>query len=305
MREEKPTRWLLRLLVGLLTYAGGLGLLSTVAVGEELSPEPRDQLHHLKTSADQVWALAQQMPENARRLLSSGAQNLIHLSQNWEKVAPKLRQASPEQRSRSAVPSILAPKRVSDPNTDVAFSALGGFTQSETSVARCGNTAVVGWNDSGSVLETFFGGPGGSSFNGVGRSTNANNANPTFTDLGFLNPGADPEDSLRGDPVVACTNANTFYYASLFFDNDAPVQSCISVSASTNGGQSFSAPRTAVCKGIGPTFPELHFLDNPTTLFDLALDLSPLSMRKISAVIALLQPGDELEDVFHAVRLQG
>ena len=49
----------------------------------------------------------------------------------------------------------------------------------------------------------------------------------------------------------------------------------------------------------------IECVNNPTTTHYLALSLSPLSMRKIGVVIAPLQPGNQLEDVFNAVRPHG
>lgn len=70
---------------------------------------------------------------------------------------------------------------------------------------------VVGFNDSGSFGETYFT-TGGLSEAGLARSTDTGQM---FTDLGFLNPGPVFTDVLFGDPVVACTDADTFYYSSL------------------------------------------------------------------------------------------
>jgi hypothetical protein len=111
---------------------------------------------------------------------------------------------------------------------------------------------VVGFNDSGSVFESLFFGPGGVSFNGIARSTNKG---ASFQDLGFLNPGINVENFLGGDPVLACTSATTFYYASLFA---ILTTSQISVSRSTDGGLSFEEPVPAVGKDIAT-----HFLDKP------------------------------------------
>ena len=44
---------------------------------------------------------------------------------------------------------------------------------------------------------------------------------------------------------------------------------------------------------------------NPTATLYLALGLASFSMRKIGVMIAPLQPGNELEDVFNSVRPQG
>jgi hypothetical protein len=110
---------------------------------------------------------------------------------------------------------------------------------------------VVGFNDSGSFFETASVPPRpgvGLSFNGVARSTNKGD---TYTDLGFLNPGP-PGTFLMGDPVLACANATTFYYASLF---ETRTRSAISVSKSLNGGATFGNPIPAASKDLD------HFLD--------------------------------------------
>lgn len=78
---------------------------------------------------------------------------------------------------------------------------------------------------------------------------------PTFTDKTFLDPGPLATDTLGGDPVAICTNANTFYIASLFFRDGT---SDISVSKSTNGGDTFGTPISAVSKDAN-----FHFLDKP------------------------------------------
>src|SRR4029453_17201933 len=84
------------------------------------------------------------------------------------------------------------------PETDFFLSQTAGFTQSETSTAWCGDMVVVGYNDSGSVLETLVFGTGGLTFNGVARSTYRG---ASFTDLFFLDAG--PVINFpSGDPVV-------------------------------------------------------------------------------------------------------
>ena len=51
----------------------------------------------------------------------------------------------------------LKSKRVSNPSEAEDFvSRLAGNTQSEESVAWCGNNALVGFNDSGSFVRTMF-----------------------------------------------------------------------------------------------------------------------------------------------------
>lgn len=250
--------------VGIIVLAGSLVALSAKATWAQVAPE---RSAGMKQMAERVKAFAQRMPESTRNMLSSGALNLINLAERWDQIEPHLQRALPMPLS-SAQPilppdvggaladRILAPKQVSNPAIDVSSSRLAGFTQSETSTAWCGNNVVIGFNDSGSFLETFFL-PGGLSFNGVARSTNKGGS---FTDLGYLNPGLVFTDSLSGDPVVACSDPNTFYYASLF---ERAATSDISVSKSFDGGQTFGSPVSAVSKN-GTT----HFLDKEWLVVD-------------------------------------
>jgi hypothetical protein len=78
-------------------------------------------------------------------------------------------------------------------------------------------------------------------------------ADPIPADLQFRD--------LLGDPVIACTTPDTFYYASLAVDTglgNAFANSDITVSRSTNGGTTFDAAVPAAAKDAN-----LHFLDKP------------------------------------------
>lgn len=223
------------------------------------------QLDALEATVERVKAFADRLPENKLKALSGGAQNLIHLAEQWGQIEPNLSQASPGERllsfalsAKSPATKTSGPVQVSDPSTDVNFSSFAGFTQSETSTAWCGSNVVVGFNDSGSFFETSSAPPRpgvGLSFNGVARSTNKG---ATYTDLGFLNPGP-PGNFLSGDPVLACANATTFYYASLFQTGS---ESAISVSKSLNGGATFGNPIPAASKDFN------HFLDKDWMVVD-------------------------------------
>ena len=72
---------------------------------------------------------------------------------------------------------------------------------------------VVAYNDSGSFFETFAIPVSGLSLNGYSRSIDAGR---TFVDRGYLNPGTNGVHLLAGDPVVTCTDENTFYQSSIF-----------------------------------------------------------------------------------------
>jgi hypothetical protein len=238
----------------------GLGLAAASAAwaGPAETAERDQAVMQRPRAADHVAALERRLPEHLRVRLSSAARNLAHLSQIWDQV-----QAGAGGGPRPLVPSpavltgVLPAGRISDPAQDalnsLTSSRLGGFTQNETSTAWCSPNVVVGFNDSGSFLATVTNPrTAPTSFNGVSRSiTNGS----TFKDLGLLNPSANPDIDLAGDPVLGCTDANTFYYASLLIDNGPP-NTAVSVSKSTDGGVTFADPVQAIAKPLAN-----HFLD--------------------------------------------
>jgi hypothetical protein len=134
---------------------------------------------------------------------------------------------------------------VSDPALDPATQ---GYTQNTTSSAWCGSSVVVGYEDSGAYLRTDPNGAFGVplSFNGVSYSENAGKS---FADLGFLTPGTFSANALLGDPVVTCSSATHFQFASIL-NTTTPdgINPLIgpSISFSTNEGKSWSAPLQAV-----------------------------------------------------------
>ena len=232
------------------------GLLAASAALSQATP---DRLNAITANMKQLKAVGQQLPETYRKALSGGAQNALQLANVWDEVGPRLGRALSQSGgvrtpfSNSATPNGSATTvEVSNPSNDFAFSVQTGFTQSETSTAWCGNHVAVGFNDSGSIPESIFFGPGGVSVNGVALSPDQGKS---FQDLGFLNPGSSFFNELLGDPVLGCADASTFYYASLFLDFSVPV-SAVSVSKSTDGGSTYGDPIEAVSKSL-----LTHFLD--------------------------------------------
>ena len=201
-------------------------------------------------------------PATAQSRVTGGIRHMANLSRNWDAVSkassrlpggPRGPAGFSALASRPGIPppnaigqEMTVAGRVSDPGTDMNYGGLAGFVQSETSTAWCSPNVVVGFNDSGSQLESNF-----LSFNGVSRSTNNGTR---FTDLGYL-PVTSFDYFLSGDPVLRCTDANTFYYASLLLDYGA-YQSAISVSKSTSGGLTFDNPVKVAAKSLVG-----HFLD--------------------------------------------
>jgi hypothetical protein len=238
----------------------------------QTGPSP-ERLNAIQTRMGDIKQQAiGKLPPNLQKALSGGALNLLQLTRAWPELqegfgkgdnAAKLAkiQAALEARGSAhpVVSSGVIP--VSDPSSDFLLSIMGGFTQSETSTAWCGSGVVAGFNDSGSLLESLLSGPGGLSFSGAGASTDAGS---TFRDIGYINPGSNPNNFLLGDPVVNCTDANTFYYSQVALSGtlDAPT-SVVVLSKSTDGGFTWGDPAPAVSKD-GLT----HFLDKDWSAVD-------------------------------------
>src|SRR5262249_8242912 len=212
---------------------------------------------HVQTLIDQSNQTSEALGEKVNQV-SQGGSNFLTLGAK----APDLLKALA---ILSTLNPLLAP--VNDPNEPEDFiSRLAGSTQSEESVAWCGTNALIGFNDSGSFVKTmtrpFTDSPSGSfSFNAWAISTDAG---ASFADKGVLvsdplPPGIRFRD-LFGDPVLGCSDATTFYYASLSTDTTAAGRfSGISVSKSTDGGATFQGAVMAVSKPAGT-----HSLDKPS-----------------------------------------
>lgn len=238
-------------------------VLTTSLAAAQLSVE---QITATNKLLQQIKAGINKLPPSHQQMLD-GYANIGHLADVWQTYGMRL--ADPSFIAHAKLASAMATPSngvipVSDPSTDVAYSAFGGFTQSETSTARCGNSVVVGYNDSGSVFETpfFFTGSGGESFSGASYSTDGGN---TFTDVGPINPGPGTGNFLGGDPVVNCTDSNTFYYSQIFDYNDASGNpwAAVSINVSTDGGKTWGDPIAAVSKSA-----LAHFLDKPWSTID-------------------------------------
>jgi hypothetical protein len=241
----------------LLLLCGATQLLTAGAVSAQTMQDRKDALSaHLK----QLQEVTSVMPKAAREKLSSGAQHVLQLAAAADsgELQSDLTQSEAalhgtlSGRPFAVSSEVLGFPQVNDSGTDLAFSRLGGFVHSETSTAWCGNNVVVGYNDSGSLLETFPQPNIGLSFNGYSRSTDGGR---TFADQGYLNPGPNVFGFLQGDPVVVCTDRNTFYQASIYASR---LFNAISVSISTDGGATFGDPISVARKT-----PRFHFLDKP------------------------------------------
>jgi len=246
------------------------GLLSAGAAAQT-SPDAarrdaiRQRLNQIREGFDQL-------PPRHQALLD-GYSHAVHLSRNFDKIAPRLLEARAAQKplSRREIGKLLAEadpgvSAVNDPSGDLDFSPFAGTTQSETHTAMCGNQVVVGFNDSGSFLQTFMFGTGGLSFSGAAVSSDRGR---TFRDIGAMNPGADFNNFIQGDPVLNCSDPNTFFYTQIFTFGDFPGFASIAVSKSTDGGNTWGEPASAVAKVLASRFhPRGHFLDKNWSAID-------------------------------------
>jgi len=226
-----------------------------------------DQVTATNKLLQQIKAGINKLPPSHQQMLD-GYANIGHLADVWQTYGMRLADPTFVARARMANVAASTPGAglvpVSDPSTDVAYSSFGGFTQSETSTARCGNSVVVGYNDSGSVFETplFFTGSGGESFSGASYSTNGG---ASFTDIGPINPGTNNFNFLGGDPVLNCADSNTFYFSQIFDYDDASGNpwAAIAINVSADGGKTWGDPIAAVSKSA-----LAHFLDKPWSTID-------------------------------------
>jgi len=216
----------------------------------------------------QIQSTIGKMPPAKQQLLD-GYANINTLATAWKNYGMHMTDPTFVSRAKAVTRQAMPPGAggivpVSNPATDVAYSSFGGFTQSETSTARCGNTVVVGFNDSGSVFETplYYTGSGGQSFSGSSYSTNGG---MSFTDIGPINPGTNNYNFLGGDPMVNCAAANTFYFTQIFDYYDASFNpyAAIAINTSTDGGKSWGDPLAAISKSG-----YYHLLDKPWSTID-------------------------------------
>lgn len=253
----RPTPWLAISRRATLLAIFIVGLLGTeVAASQTL----QQRLDATKAQLTQLQNFVAKLPAGQQRKLSAGAQHLLYAAQNWDQMTAPLARANlnaPLQGQAFSPGAPLPHGQVSDPGADVGLSRMAGFTQSETSTAWCGHNVLIAYNDSGSYLETFPVPGIGLSFNGISLSTDGGR---TFTDEGYLNPGSNLFNFLEGDPVVVCTDTNTFYNSSLLetaTSTGAPLTGA-SVSKSTDGGRTFADPVAGVLKDAFT-----HFVDKP------------------------------------------
>jgi hypothetical protein len=127
----------------------GLALATSTAFAQKTAnPNPYDPLVRQLNQAQ--TKLGPQM-----KYLSGGMINAFGIAKHWEGLKAGLSQAA-NATALGPQAGVKATAGTPVTTTNLASRVLG-FTQSETSTAWCGTNAVVGFNDTGSVVETIGG----------------------------------------------------------------------------------------------------------------------------------------------------
>jgi len=216
------------------------------------------RINTIQTNLNNAKQAFEQLPDQVKKT-ARAQRRLAHLADAVNRMAGRLAKMSPgrqwsDDRTLSDAADENGLVRVNNPARDFRFSQFVGYTQSSTAIARCGDSVVVGFNDSGSILETLANGTAGISFSGVAAS---NDGGESFHDLGFMPPGGNGTnifnaDILLGDPSVACSDPSNFYYVQNYFPFDPSLGAfggllpSIGISTSHDGGQTWSNPSIVI-----------------------------------------------------------
>jgi len=165
-------------------------------------------------------------------------------------------------------------EQISNPRLNFRLSRFTGITQNVSSSAWCGHNVVTGFQSTLATLLTGvlpFEDPNVllNSNTGLGVAFSTNDG-ASFTDLSFLNPGSTTttskvNTSAFGNPVVACSSPNKFYYlTSPVFVTDSSFSSVagIGLNISGDGGKKWADPISIVTKS------PFHLLDRAWLAID-------------------------------------
>jgi len=209
------------------------------------------RFNKVKSRLQQLHATYAKMPPAAQKMMD-GTANAQYLYSVVNRLQPSLLKAKKgasraELAAAISAASVSGPVPVNNNSTDLKYSSFVGFTQSETHTAECGNNVVVGFNESGSYVQTLLFGTGGVSFSGVAVS---HDGGKTFKDLGPTPAGANPFNFVIGDPLIGCSDSQTFYYSQLFAtaDSNGNPLTALAFSTSSDGGNTWSDPVASVTK---------------------------------------------------------
>jgi hypothetical protein len=252
-----------------MTLAKRLALFALLCFLAALAAPSRAAPTDRQSAIAQAAKNLSQLPPQHQALLSSAQLRILQINELLTAAHPKFggdggpNVVVPKAAAALAASTIPGPgpggtTPVSDPRLDFTTSAMTGFTQSESSSATCGSSVVVGYNDSGAFARTA-----GVNYSGAwsfSSSSYSTDGGRTFTSAGYLNPGTNPVNFLVGDPVIACTSASQFYYASIYgsgSDAAGNFFNGVALNASSDGGKTWGPPVAAVAKDFN------HGIDKP------------------------------------------
>jgi hypothetical protein len=176
-------------------------------------------------------------------MLSSAGRNLVNIAQRWHALRGK---------------SLTTAEQPAKFPANLAHSKYSGFTQSGTSTAWCGRSAVIAFNDTGAEVATMSSGRG---ISADGYAVSGDHGT-SFTYMGSPATPNDPNTFMAGEPAVACTSRDNFFLVSTWLDGTNAI-SGVSLSRSVDGGRSFAAP--GVIAGAPLT---THLTDRPWIAVD-------------------------------------
>ncbi len=239
-----------RILVAVAIAAVSLGGAAQAREGER----ERTLAERMKAQA----ALYASLPRAVRAALSGGTRAAFEAASRWPAIESRFHEGpAPETSARPAPEAADATQPagfVSDPAQDLAGkSPRTGFSQAGSSTAWCGKRVVVGFQDSGSWFESA--GAGGA-FSALGYAVSTD-AGRTYRDHGFMPAGPSATDFLIADPIVACVDASTFYYAGLL---NGSAGRAVALFKSTDGGETWSDPVVAAVSATSNVFPDAESL---------------------------------------------
>jgi hypothetical protein len=124
----------------------------------------------IQTNLNRAKAAFDQLPNHVKAVAYT-QRRLAHLADMVNQMGSRLGRMSPGQpwsddRINEA-PDENGLVRVNNPARDFRFSNFVGYTQSESAIARCGQSVVVAFDDTGSILETLANGTAGIIFRGA------------------------------------------------------------------------------------------------------------------------------------------
>jgi hypothetical protein len=253
MRQERRSR-LARWAVAAVAASSFLSFGPRLGAEDAVQPQRVPALHVAAASLASLPAVGPGLSPEARSFLA--------LAARWSALEARVPRSEERVAAATPAPSLLSAGRISDPSLDVSRSGLAGFTQDDGRLAWCGPNVVAAYRDTGSLLETALLGTVGVSAVGLSRSASRG---ARYVDLGRLDAGPDPAVTLFGAPVVGCSDASTFYVATLQMDARAfsGGGSGAAVSKSTDGGATWGPPVAAVMRDAAS-----HFVDSPWLAVD-------------------------------------